>query len=477
MREANKDNAALYEYWDNELQDCEDNIYQMNSGIKEMQQAILNLPLQEVEEKLQSINKEIDSRNRELDEQSELINAAIAVYDEQIEIQNEIKEGIQERIDALQEEHDLREANLNVQKAQWELEKAKNNKTTKVFREGQGFIFEADQDAVQEAQLNYDNSVYERKIQLLNEEIKKVDKNIESLNKQKKQWEDIIPLMERAALITKAEAYDMDFKNKVLSGSVSLLTTIRDRYGEIYSQIGTLEESKEPYELLQEELTDIAQQHSLSAISYKEALAQTMSALQQYYPELLKKYEQEGTCLEEVAKKQLEGVGVTEETSEDNLEVVKGTNEEITQSYNTMLTELEDVFKQLNTMLSTFASNAVAMASSVSNSVAAISSAISSANGGNLTIMDGILPVQYEKIDEDHLELYKDVANKLNASLVQNVKHTTTTPVTVPNTITNNKATNISFGDINVTGVQNATDFAKAIVSSLPSAMKQELHK
>lgn len=481
MREANKDNAALYEYWDNELQDCEDNIHSMNSGIKEMQQAILNLPLQEVEEKLQSINKELDSRNRELDEQSELINAAIAVYDEQIEIQNEIKEGIQERIDALQEEHDLREANLNVQKAQYELEKAKNNKTTKVFREGQGFVFEADQDAVQEAQLNYDNSVYERKIQLLNEEIKKVDKNIDSLNKQKKQWEDIIPLMERAALITKAEAYDMDFKNKVLSGNVALLTTIKDKYGEIYSSIGTLEESKEPYELLQEELTDIAQQHSLSAISYEEALAQTMSALQQYYPELLKKYEQEGTSLEEVAKKQLEGVGVTEETSEDNLEVVKGTNEEITQSYKNMLTELEDVFEQLNTILTTFANNAALMASSVASSVAAISSAISSVGSidvdiDNVDNKNNDLKDAYTKVDNSISEMYKDIADKLNASIVQNIKPATTTSVTVPNT-TNNKTTSISFGDINVTGVQNATDFAKAIVSSLPSAMKQELYK
>ena len=73
--------------------------------------------------------------------------------------------------------------------------------------------------------------------------------------------------------------------------------------------------------------------------------------------------------------------------------------------------------------------------------------------------------------------MYKDIADKLNASIVQNIKPTTTTtPVTVPNT-TNNKTTSISFGDINVTGVQNATDFAKAIVNSLSSAMNQELHK
>lgn len=477
MREANKDNAALYEYWDNELQDCEDNIYQMNSGIKEMQQAILNLPLQEVEEKLQSINKELDSRNRELDEQSELINAAIAVYDEQIEIQNEIKEGIQDRIDALQEEHDLREANLNVQKAEWELQKAKENHNVKVFREGVGFVFESNQEEVQTAQENLDNAKYERRIQLLNEEIKKVDKNIDSLTKQKKQWEDIIPLMERAALITKAEAYDMDFKNKVLSGTAGLLDTISKKYGEIYSKIDLLEESKKPYELLQDELTNISQLHSVDGISYDDAMAQTMSALQKYYPEIVAKYDEQKTSLEEVAKKQLESVGVTEETSEDNVKEVKKTNEEITQSYDTMLTELTDIFGQLSSMLSDFANKANDMAKSVLGSVATISSAISNNDSivdGNMDVINDVTVTKYIKLDDSYASKYKNVA-KLDTAI--NIKPVATTPlVSIPKT-TNNKTTSISFGDINVTGVQNANEFAKAIVSSLPNAMKQELYK
>ena len=188
----------------------------------------------------------------------------------------------------------------------------------------------------------------------------------------------------------------------------------------------------------------------------------------------------EGTSLEEVAKKQLEGVGVTEESSKDNLETVKGTNEEITQSYNTMLTDLTTVFEQLNTLLTTFANNAAATALSVASSVASITSAISMANsvaGGNIDIVnDDTKPVNYEKIDDSFLEKYQDIADKINTSLIQNIKPITETPVTVPNT-TNNQTTSFSFGDINVSGVQNTTDFAKAIVSSLSNAMKQELYK
>ena len=479
MRDDNKDNLVLYQFWDNELQDCEDNIHAMESGIKEMRLAILNLPLQEVELKLQSINKEINSQNRELETQTELINAAIAVFDEQIETQNLIKEGIQDRIDALQEEHDLRNANLNVQKSQYELEKAKNNKTTKVFREGVGFVFEADQEAVQEAQLNYDNAIYERKIQLLNEEIKRVDKNIESLTKQKKQWEDIIPLMERAALVTKAEAYDMDFKNKVLTGNVGLLTTIRDRYGEIYDEIGTLEETKEPYELLQEELTDISQLFSLDGISYEEALERTKSTIEQYYPELLTKYDEQKTSLDEVAKKQLEGVGVTEETSEDNLEEIKITNEEITQSYNDLLLELTDVFGQLEALMATFSAKAMAVASSVVSSVSTISSAISTAGSvvdSGVNKIGNTFPKEYQKVDDKTLDMYYDIAKNLNTSLLPK---TTSLPVGVlsPITTNNNKATSVSFGDIIVNDVKNPTDFAKTIVTSLSNAMKQELYK
>lgn len=479
IRDKNKGNLELYRLWDNRLQDCEDNIHAMENGIKEMRLAILNLPLQEVELKLQSINKEIDSQNRELEGQTELINAAIAVFDEEIETQNLIKEGIQDRIDVLQEEHDLRNANLNVQKAQYELEKAKNNKTTKVFREGVGFVFEADQEAVQEAQLNYDNAVYERKIQLLNEEIKRVDQNIESLTKQKKQWEDIIPLMERAALITKAEAYDIDFKNKVLTGNVGLLTTIRDRYGEIYEQIGTLEESKEPYELLQEELTDISQLFSLDGISYKESLERTKSAIEQYYPELLTKYEEQKTSIDEVAKKQLEGVGVTEETSEDNLEEIKTTNEEITQSYNDLLLELTDVFGQLEALMSAFSAKAMAVASYVVSSVSAISSAISATGSvvdSGINKISNALPNKYQKLDDKTLGMYNSIAKNLNTPLLPKI---TSLPAGVisPVTTNNNKATSVSFGDIIVNDVKNPTDFAKTIVTSLSNAMKQELYK
>ena len=312
--------------------------------------------------------------------------------------------------------------------------------------------------------------------------IKRVDDNIESLSKQKKQWEDIIPLMERAALITKAEAYDMEFKNKVLAGNVELLTTIRDRYGEIYTEIGELEETKKPYELLQEELTEISQLKSLNGISYDEALERTKSAITQYYPELLSIYEEQGISLDEVAKKQLEGVGVTEETSEDNVKEVKKTNEEITQSYNDLLTNLTDVFIQLDDIMSDFAKKARDIATSVIGSVSAISSAIS--NTGSI---DGVLgsnkldnaylnDSKYKRVDDKTLGAYNKIANNLKATtptIVAPVPANVTPPITTNNT----KSTNISFGDIVVNDVKNANDFAKTIVSALPSAMKQELYK
>ena len=478
MREKNKDNLVLYEYWDNELQDCEDNIYSMKNGIKQMEDAILELPLKELELKLQSINKEIDSHNRELEEQTELINAATAIFDEEIEKQNLIKEGIQDKIDALQEEKDLREANLNVQRAQWELEKAKNNHNTKVFREGIGFVFESDHEEVQNAQLDYDNAVLERKIQLLNEEIKRVDDNIESLTKQKKQWEDIIPLMERSALYSKAMAYDSNFKNKVLANDVGLLTTISQKYREIYSKVGVLEESKEPYELLQEELTDISQLYSLNGISYEEALERTENAISQYYPELLKKYDDQKIRIQEVGKKQLEGVGITEETSKKNKEEIKNTNEEITQSYNDLLKDLTDIFGRLELLMSSLSGKAFFASSSVKESVSAMSSAISMAGavaGNGLNKIDNVIPDKYQKLDDKTLGDYNRIATNLKTIMPK----VTTVPSIIPTPITtnNNKSTNITFGDIVVNDVKNPNDFAKTIVKSLSSAMKQELYK
>ena len=519
MRDAATKNSPEYKYWDDMLQSCEDNINSINQGIKQSRIEILSLPLADIEKKINDINKEINTNTEQLDEQTELIQAAIDIFDTEIEKQNEIKEGIQNRIDALQKEHDLREENLNIQKAEWELEKSKENKTVKVFKEGQGFVFESDQEEVQNAQLNYDNLLYERKIRLLNDEVQRIDDTIESLNKQKKQWEDISVLTERTARHNNAIAYDTDFTNKVLSGNVTLLDTIKTKYGELYSTINTLEETKKPYELLQEEINSAVQEYSLGG-SYKEALAKVKNAITLYYPEMLAKYEEQGTSLDEVAKKQLENAGVTEKTSEEILEDIQTSNEEILESYQTLVTDLGEVFEQLNTMMTTFSTNAQTMAASVTASISSIknimnglssidskkvdSAAVGVASsiaknaksagkshsgmklgyiGDNSTSKDAFRYIALNELDDSEVVriLQKGEAvlnpNQINTVMSNFRKLAETKLPTIPLSNTqSNKSVNFS-GDIIIQNAQNTHDLAKAIKTELPVAILQELYK
>lgn len=481
MRDANKGNLALYQYWDNELQECEDRIGDINKGIKESQTAVINIPLQKVEEKLKSINKELNLQNAELETKDELINAAIGVFDDEIDKENLLKEALEDKIETLEKEHDIRKANIAVQKAAFELEKAKNNKVTKVFREGSGFVFEADAEAVKDAELALEEATHERKIELLNQEVQDIDTSIKLLTRQKKLWEDINTKIERTVLLNKALSYDTGFKNKVLSGDEDLLNGISEEYGDIYTTVKQLEDSKKPYELLQEEITDIAQQFSLSGLSYEDALARTEDAISKYYPELLSKYEEQKTSLEDVAKKQLETAGVTDKTSENNAEEIKTTNGEITQSYDTLLTELTDTFEKLGAIMTHFANMSMLTASSVISSVSAMSSAISGIDSGKaLEKITNTIPENYKKLDDATLSAFNTIAGNLNAAVSNNniapLFSSGITPVTTNNT-NNKKSVTVSIGDIIVNEATNATDFAKTIVSSLPNAMKQELYK
>ena len=493
MRNANKDNVVLYQYWDNELQECENQINDMNNGIKEMRTAILNIPLQEVEEKLRSINKELNSQNRKLDEKTDLINAAIGIFDTEIDKQNLVKESLEDKIEILEKEQEIRKSNIAVQKAEWELEKARSNKTTKVFKEGVGFVFESDDKEVREAELNLEEATNERKIALLNQEVKDIDTTIKLLNRQKKEWEDITVLAERNALLSKGLTYDAEFRNRVLSGHIGLLETIKSEYGDVYSSVFDLEESKKPFEALQEELTDIGQLFSLNAISYNEALSRTKDVIRTYYPELLSVYDEQGISLEDVAKKQLASIGITEEgveeSTEESKKEIKKTNEEITQSYDQMLKDVTNVFSQLETLLKDFSDKASVLAKYIVDSFSAVSSAISNGvtdfNDGVLVDKDndksnkatnkGVTKTKYQKVDDETLDFYNIVADTVKA-ITPNV--TTKSNTSVPTTITtNNKSTNITFGDIVVNEVKNTSDFAKTIVSSLTNVMKQELYK
>jgi len=351
--------------WNNELQEAEDNIANCNQQIKDCHISILKLPLNEVEDSLDEIGKRIEDVDERISEKDTLISAATAILDDEIENNEILKQVIQDQISALQEENDLRQSNLELQKAEYALEKAKNQKTSKVYREGQGFVYEANSDDIQSAQENYDTLMFERKISLLGKQSSSYDDEIYRLNEIKNNWSNISGDTQDSMNIDKAVAYDPDFKNNVLTSDAPLLTSISSDYQSLMQQRSIYEEQQADYQKLQEEINEIIRKYEEEGISYEESRKRISLALQTYYPELLTNFESESGTLDKIIENKITDATVSEETSALMLE-----------NYKKFFGEMTVIFDDLNDLLDKFAHNTQDMVNATSHAISTLRDAL-----------------------------------------------------------------------------------------------------
>lgn len=169
---------------------------------------------------LDTIEKQIDEKEAWLEEQNNLL-------DEQIDKYNEQK-------DTLEDEKEIQEKLLKIEEARKKLAEAKN-KRVRVYREGQGFVYETDFDAVASAQNELDELLEDW--QLFQEKARiqdivaqleaekqankdRVNKEIEDLNRLKDAWDKSLDLAQDVenykGWLTKIEnSEDASFDNRL----------------------------------------------------------------------------------------------------------------------------------------------------------------------------------------------------------------------------------------------------------------------
>lgn len=394
--------TADWDKWNNEIQECEDNIAKCDTEIKQAHMSILKLPLNEVEDALKEIEKKLEGINESLADQDTYISVALGVLDLEIDSQETLKEAIQDKIDALQEEKELRETNLAVQKAEYELEKAKNQRTNKVFYEGQGWVYEANQDDVNNAQQAYDEAIYNRKIYLLNEQLSVYDKEIERLNDIKETWSNITSQIQFSQDLNKALIYDSEFYTKVLTNDLSILNSISSTYSSLVAQKTAYETQQKDYTTLQDVINETVELYNLEGITFKDAKQRVSEAIKLYYPEIVAQYENEAEVLDRVAEKKLYDAGVTSETSEDVLAKISESNGKIEQSYDTLLTNLTSIVGELTALMNGFANSAQSMASTVKSSISSVTSNLNSLSATDFNVNVNVKNGEVKKAGKSH---------------------------------------------------------------------------
>ena len=522
--------TAGWDEWNAKLQEAQENIDACERSIKDCNVSILSLPLNDIEDELKDIENQLYTVNDQIDDYNTYVSAANFILDAQIREENQKKELLEDQVTALEKANDERNAELQLQKSLYNLEKLRNQKTEKVFKEDQGWVYESNIDDVKKAQEEYDNAVYNNKVTGLNVQIKEYDENIKKLNRIKDKWSVITTNAQGSVDLSKALNYDSDFFNKVLNGDTSLIDDIQTNMTGLVTSKDALEEEQEKYQELQDLINDTIEAYELEAISYELASQKISNSIKTYFPEIAEKYNFESGKLQEIIDKKATDAESTKTSTEKINENISESNRKLLENYTNFKDELGKVFESLNAMLQTYVDNTNTMVTSITTAVSQIQGQINSLASLNATVSitsgtpaDGSskdknngkkketksegaiknhkgLELGYvgessiskdkeafkyialsELKDDEVVRLVQKGEAILNENQISQVMDNfrkvaqVKVPTLLPNNLQSNNSVNFN-GDIIVQGVQNTDSLAKAIKTQLPQKMIQQFY-
>lgn len=195
-RDASKWGTDAWTQYNEEIQEAQDKIHACTMEQIENNKAILLLPVKKYEELNEELQEELDILNEYQSKIDNAIGYASTLVQDQIDMLNDNKESVsdywdnqiknvQNEKDALTETNDELQRRISLENAEYALQKAMNNKTSRVYKKGQGFVYEADQEEIRSAQQELDKLQYEN-------QIAELDKTIEIFNEKKEAEIEII---------------------------------------------------------------------------------------------------------------------------------------------------------------------------------------------------------------------------------------------------------------------------------------------
>ncbi|MBR0596965.1 hypothetical protein KCX82_03690 [Clostridiales bacterium BAD-6] len=206
-----REGTISHEKYAESIREIDKNLYtarkeSINQAYKGMQNAALK--------QLDSEKKALESR---LDENSE--NYVNRKLDDNIK-------AAQEELDLLNEQAETEDRLLRIEKAKIALAKSQDQKTSRIYREGQGYVWEADQTAVSDAQSELDEMLSD-----WNKYQKKLD-----LESQIKDWE---AAKEENEQNIRAQIKDIEQLSSVWNESLDLEEEITEYQGDLKALVGS----------------------------------------------------------------------------------------------------------------------------------------------------------------------------------------------------------------------------------------------
>ena len=200
------------EYWK-----LEEEIYKLRKKqIKELEDE-----LDDLYDQIEDLHKEyVKSLEDDLDEVETTISFAIDVIDEEIQ-------KLKDEKTAIDEANDAREESIKLQELEDALERAKNKKV-RVYKKGEGFVYEQDTTAISQAQTALDK--YKQEAQH-KKRLSNIDEEIKKLEEYKKEWQNISVNYKKAQDEMTAKAIlGESAREEVLRREHNAVTKVGNRY-------------------------------------------------------------------------------------------------------------------------------------------------------------------------------------------------------------------------------------------------------
>lgn len=198
---------------------------------------------------IDKIDESSDKLNQQKDDLDGILSAIYKVYDDRIDDLNKQSDAIQEQIDLLNDENSALDLQYRKQQALAALDKAKQQRTKKIYSEEKGFFYTQDEENIREKEKNLQDIQNEELIASLNKEKDALADSVKELEKYKDLWSEISDFYENEAnknlLIG---LFGDDYKDKVLENNISDIEDFKKNYFDIQQKLNDNEELKKSYE-------------------------------------------------------------------------------------------------------------------------------------------------------------------------------------------------------------------------------------
>ncbi|EHE96287.1 phage tail tape measure protein [Enterocloster citroniae] len=277
-----------------QLQSVNGEMSSMVQNLHKWNEELLKMPMENISSfssELQKVVSGLNGVKGDLDTVISSVTGAIKAQMDALGTENSLtNDSYNERIKLLQKQLDLlektnteRNLQYNLEKAQFELERARNQKTTKVVREGE-VTWEKDseaerdaQKAVQDAEYDITKNNLQTEMDGLNDTLddinEKYNDQVDALQKQSDKWSEIAEKIKQAQDELKAnELLGKGWKDKVTSGNdTDIYNMFKNLYQTNADQIQKYEEQIESTDNIYSLLQDYITSYKEGAITYEQA--------------------------------------------------------------------------------------------------------------------------------------------------------------------------------------------------------------